>query len=119
VKQHINSEQLKELTFEQINMLGKVSGLLSYPQTEEEWLRNKEKQTLTMYISLLKWINIGNMIEMLKEDLYKIAHEWIDGVGKVWELELVGIYGESRYIHKEELTDVLWEAVRELIKTLK
>ena len=45
MKQCIDSKQLEELNFEQVNKLGKMSGLVSYPETEKEWEKNKRTCT--------------------------------------------------------------------------
>jgi hypothetical protein len=116
MKQYIDSKQLKELTFEQVNKLGKMSGLYGIPSTEQEWEKNKQKEHLTMYISLLQWCNIGQMIELLEKN---VGIDYIkpiickDVITKVecWDVCMSNDY----YGKGKELCDALFEAVKQIL----
>jgi hypothetical protein len=122
MKQHIDDNQLKELKFEQVNKLGKLSGLISYPMTKQEWKRNKKKEHLTMYISLLQWCNIGQMIEILinnaehKEDEAYPALFFENPNETDFDDRLlhIGLYWEGRR-KGIELCDALFEAVKQVL----
>ena len=103
MKQHINSNQLKELSFEQVNTLGRLSGLISYPRTQEEWAKYKEKEHLTMYISLLEFLNIGQLIQILHERKVQLTYA------------LVFNGTEKATFFFENLCDELWEDVKLVI----
>lgn len=106
MKQSIDSKQLKELSFRQVKKLGEMSGLVSYPRTEEEWEERQTREHLTMYISLMQWINIGRMIEILGIRLVSCVQH----INPVWVVH----FNAKEYI-AVELCDALWEAVKEIL----
>ena len=122
MKQHIDSIQLKELSFEQVNKLGKMSGLVSYPWTNEEWEKNIQAEHLTMYISLLEWINIGRMIEILSSEsmILYIRNTEIDTEVKDEKSSVIleNIFYSKKF-DSDELCDSLWGAVKYVLKMYK
>jgi hypothetical protein len=99
MKQHISSSQLKELSFEQVRYLGERTNVISYPRTQDEWEESKEKEYLTMYITLLERLNIGFLIEILKS-------RKPTGIGKALDYMI---------FDGKEMCDVLWDEVKSVL----
>lgn len=112
MKQHISEEQLRELNFKNVRSLGEYSGLISYPRTEEEWDRRKLIGYLTMYTSLIQYINIGRMIEILEliRPTLHINKTLKQGIMKTDRYEVFQ-QGLGTFCG-ETLCDALWEAVK-------
>ena len=103
MKQHINSSQLKEVDFKTVKKLGEMSKVIGYPRTEKEWDINNKKEYLTMYMSLLEFLNIGKMIQILWE---KKAHV-------IYHLHFNG--SDEKTDEFESLCDELWKEVKAVI----
>ena len=103
MKQHINSSQLKEADFETIKKLGEMSKVISYPRTKKEWEKYSKKEYLTMYISLLEFLNIGQMIQIL----------WEKKVPLTYHLHFNGSDQKTEYF--ESLCDELWKEVKAVV----
>ena len=122
MKQHITSKQLKELNFEEIDVLIHMTKtkLISIPNNKKKWeeaLNTNRK--LTEYHSFIKELNIGKLIEILRNNVVimeikndygnenDIPYEW-------WIVEYNYRGNKIKHISKK-LIDALWEAVKNMI----
>lgn len=126
MKQSIESEQLKELTPNQFRKLCVLVGdKYYYNSSDEQVLKSFQKESLTMYISILQKTNIGQMIEILCNTDFgfprigliesRIRSEYI--VTYVTCLNGSKYHGKS--FESDNLCDALWMTVKFMLDEME
>jgi len=103
MKQHIDSNQIKELSPEKFRKLCRLVGTEYYCTDSDEQIKYTfQNESLTMYISILEKTNIGKMIEILLGD----GCNCIDCTQRMWDDKIRHIF------YGMPTCDALWKAVK-------